>query len=64
MAFAWFVALYPLLTFLLFLCGCSLMQQIPPELEQCDGGPYLQQNSPPIDLAIGFSGIVICNFVL
>jgi len=40
------------------------MQQIPPELEHDDGGPYLQQNSPPIDLAIGFPGIVICNFVL
>nr|XP_023871770.1 protein MEI2-like 4 isoform X2 [Quercus suber]POE86694.1 protein mei2-like 4 [Quercus suber] len=36
-----------------------LMQQIPPELEHDDGGPYLQQNSPPIDLAIGFSGSIL-----
>lgn len=37
----------------------SLMQQFPPELEHDDCGPYLQQNSPPINSTIGFSGSVL-----
>ncbi|KAJ6393242.1 hypothetical protein OIU77_022669 [Salix suchowensis] len=35
-----------------------LSQQIPPELEQDDFGPFVQQISPPINLTTGFSGTI------
>lgn len=47
-----------------FLCGYSLTQQFPPELEHDECGPYLQQSSPPVDSTTGFSGIPIANKIL